>query len=89
MQELVHLDRKLETAAKRVAMHLQPHTDSTVVHDPRRRVHTATMILAEIGFDRNRFSPCTCGCLIDASKQKVRKPFRFLAQFGLANPLEL
>jgi len=57
MEELVHLDRKLETADKRLAVHLQPHTDliRRLCTIPGVEFTTAAVIVAEIGFDMNRF----------------------------------
>jgi len=58
MQELGHLDRKLEMADKRLGVHLRPHRDliERLCTIPGVEFTTAAVILAEIGFDMSRFS---------------------------------
>ena len=64
MEELVHLDRKLETADKRLAVHLQPHTDliRRLCTIPGVEFTTAAVIVAEIGVRHEPFSGCLAPC---------------------------
>jgi transposase len=57
LQELVHLDRRLEQMDKRLAKYLQPHTDVILrlCTIPGIEFTTAAVILAEVGFDMSRF----------------------------------
>src|SRR5947209_6376948 len=57
MQELGHLDSKLEQIDKRLAQQLQPHADLILrlCSIPGVDFTTAAVILAEIGFDMSRF----------------------------------
>jgi transposase len=57
LQELVHLDRKLEQVDKRLARQLEPHTDLMLrlCTVPGVEFTTAAVIIAEIGFDMSRF----------------------------------
>jgi transposase len=57
LQELVQLDSKLERGDKRIAVHLHPHADLVrrLCTIPGVEFTAAAVILAEIGFDMNRF----------------------------------
>jgi transposase len=57
LQELVHLDRKLEQTDQRLARKLQPHTDLIfrLCTIPGVEFTTAAVIVAEVGFDMSRF----------------------------------
>jgi transposase len=57
LQELAHLDRKLEQVDQRLARQLQPHTDLIfrLCTVPGVEFTAAAAIVAEIGFDMSRF----------------------------------
>jgi transposase len=58
LQELKHLDRKLEQTDKRLAEQLQPHMAllTRLCTIPGVEFTTAAVIIAEIGFDMSRFA---------------------------------
>ena len=57
LEELVHLDRKLERIDKRLARQLAPHQDliARLCTIPGVDFTTAAVIIAELGFDMTRF----------------------------------
>jgi hypothetical protein len=57
LQELMHLDRRLEQVDKRLARQMEPHTDLILrlCTIPGIEFTAAAVIIAEIGFDMSRF----------------------------------